>query len=187
MITDALRALHGGCEAEAAAPLGSIYALLRGMAARQLRQESAACTLRPTELVHEAWLRLGPERQPYRHRGHFFGSAAQAMRRILVERARSRMACKRGEGASRTEFDARWPSDLPSPEELSHIDIVLAALERQDAELARVVCLRCFGGFTVSEIAQIDGVAERTVFRQWATARGWLEARLRPSVAVLPS
>jgi len=181
-ITDLLR---GAGDAAQAQPVefAQLYQQLHAMARHQLNAEGNFCTLNPTALVSEAWLRLGPENTQFSHRRHFFAAASQAMRRILVDHARARLANKRGSGAAKVELDQSWPSDLPGPEELTSLDGLLAQLESLDAELARVVCLRCFGGFTVAEIAEIDEVTERTVFRHWATARSWLDAELRAGEA----
>lgn len=179
MITAALHAVREGRKADFSNELNELYRLLRSMAARALRRESQACTLKPTELINEAWLRLGPEHRHFRDRRHFFASAAQAMRRVLIEQARARLAAKRGHGMVRVEEQGDWPADLPDPAELADLDTLLGALEQRDPELARIVSLRCFAGFTVAEIADIDGVTERTVFRQWAIARSWLDARLQ--------
>lgn len=181
-ITDLLHSLGQSRCAPPTAEFNQIYRQLHAMARRQLAGESAQCTLNPTALVNEAWLRLGPEQQHYRHRGHFFAAASQAMRRILVDHARARLASKRGAGATAVALQPDWPSDLPAPEELADLDAVLTRLEALDSDLARVVCMRCFGGFTVNEIAEIDQVTERTVFRHWATARSWLDLQLRRAV-----
>lgn len=178
-ITDLLRAVGEANGAPPAGEFSELYRQLHAMARRQLGAEGAFCTLNPTALVNEAWLRLGPERQRYSHRRHFFAAASQAMRRILVDHARARLAQKRGNGAGAVELEECWPCDLPGPEELSDLDSLLAQLEAMDPELARVVCMRCFGGFTVAEIAAIDEVTERTVFRHWATARSWLDTHLQ--------
>ena len=179
-ITDWLQSLgRGPRQQQPAIQFGELYQQLHAMARRQLRGEGMLCTLNPTALVNEAWLRLSPEQQRYSHRRHFFAAASQAMRRILVDHARTRLAHKRGNGAEKVALEERWPSDLPGPDELTDLDSLLAQLERLDPGLARVVCMRCFGGFTVSEIAQIDEVTERTVFRHWATARSWLDAQMR--------
>ncbi len=181
-ITDLLHSLGRPQSGPPVGQFGQIYRQLHGMARRQLAGESSQCTLNPTALVNEAWLRLGPEQQRYRHRGHFFAAASQAMRRILVDHARARLASKRGAGAIAVPLQPEWPSDLPPPEELADLDAVLTRLEALDTDLARVVCMRCFGGFTVNEIAEIDDVTERTVFRHWATARSWLDLQLRRAV-----
>lgn len=179
-ITDLLRDAGAPKRAQ---PLefAQLYQQLHAMARRQLGAEGNFCTLNPTALVNEAWLRLQPEHTHYSHRGHFFGAASQAMRRILVDHARARLANKRGNGSAKVELEECWPSDLPGPEELTSLDGLLGQLERLDPELARVVCMRCFGGFTVAEIASIDEVTERTVFRHWATARSWIDVQLRQS------
>jgi RNA polymerase sigma factor (TIGR02999 family) len=160
----------------------AIYPQLRKIARRQLRNERAGHLLQATALVHEAYLRLAAhDDHDWKSRAHFFGAAAQAMRRILVDHARSRGAQKRdavrlsvppGEAAAAAE--AR-------PVELLDLDRALTELESIASRQARIVSLRYFVGLSVPEIAEALGLNPRTVDRDWAAARVWLRRRLSPA------
>ena len=156
-----------------------VYAELRRVAARQLRGERADHTLQPTALVHEAYIRLVDQRQvDWRNRAHFFGVAAQVMRRILVDHARRRGADKRG-GAVRCvsideAADVAAPNDIP----ILALDHALVRLHEVDAELTRIVELRAFGGLTIEETAHVLGVSPSTAKRDWRTAKAWLNREL---------
>jgi RNA polymerase sigma factor (TIGR02999 family) len=156
-----------------------VYAELRRVAARQLRSERPNHTLQPTALVHEAYLRLVDQRQvDWQGRAHFFGVAAQVMRRILVDHARRHTAGKRGEGAPRVSLDeareVAASSDLP----LLAFDDALHRLQQVDADLARIVELRAFGGLTIDEAARVLNVSPSTAKREWRTAKAWLHREL---------
>jgi RNA polymerase sigma factor (TIGR02999 family) len=153
-----------------------LYAELRQLAAAKMGRESGVHTLQPTALVHEAWLRLGGDEQPaWRDRGHFFGAAAEAMRRILIERARRRQAIRHGGGQERIEFeDIEVTGSLGSESQLLMIDEALARLEIVDARIAQLVKLRYFTGLTLEECAQALDVSEITARRWWAFAKSWL-------------
>ena len=145
--------------------------------------EAPGQTLQPTALVHEAWLRLGADAQPtWQSRGHFFAAAAEAMRRILVERARRRTALKRGGGADRVSLD-----EVEIPVYLADDDLLLAvheALEKLAAvrpRQAELVKLRYFTGMTFEEAASVLGIAVPTAKDWWAFARAWLAVELRPT------
>jgi RNA polymerase sigma factor (TIGR02999 family) len=152
-----------------------VYAELRRMAARQLRGERVGHTLQPTALVHELYLRIVDQRQvDWHNRAHFFGVAANVMRRILVDHARRRKAGKRGDGAPCLSIDdAR---EIPASNEVPilALDHALARLQEIDPELAKVVELRAFGGLTVEEAAQVLEVSPSTAKRDWRTAKAWL-------------
>jgi RNA polymerase sigma factor (TIGR02999 family) len=158
-----------------------VYDELRRLAERRLAREPAGATLQATALVHEAWLRLvGDDGAPgdWGSRGHFFGAAAQAMRRILVERARARRAVKRGGGAARvTLAEDAWAAPVPD-EDLLALDEALERLSARDERKARVVLLRHFAGLTVEETAAALGVSPATVKSDWAFARAWLAREL---------
>jgi len=154
-----------------------VYAELRELAARLLRNERPDHTLQPTALVHEAYLRLVDQRVgTWENRAHFLGIAAQAMRRILVDHARRRGTAKR-RGARVTLDDAVAPPTGPSVD-LLEIDAALGRLAGLDARQARVVELRFFGGLTLEETAAVLGVGPATVKRDWTVARAWLHREL---------
>jgi RNA polymerase sigma factor (TIGR02999 family) len=161
--------------AEALLPL--VYDELRQLAQRRLAREPAGATLQATALVHEAWLRLvgadGPS-DDWNSRGHFFGAAAQAMRRILVERARARATAKRGGAGARVTLA---PDDLAAPlsdADLLALDEALERLSAHDARQGRVVLLRYFAGLSVEETASALAVAPSTVKNDWLLARARL-------------
>ena len=180
-VTRILDAMQQGDAKAAEELLPLVYEELRRLAAAKMAREAAGHTLQPTALVHEAWLRLGGDRQPtWENRGHFFGAAAEAMRRILIERARRRTRLKHGAGAERVDAaDVELPVLLPA-DQLLHLDEALNQLQTEDPEKARVVMLKFFAGLTNEEVAQSLGVTERTVERHWAFAKVWLFRAMRP-------
>ena len=162
-----------------------VYAELRRVAARQLRRERADHTLQPTALVHEVFIRLVDQRQvDWQNRAHFFGVSAQVMRRILVDHARRHSASKRGDGLRCVSIDDA--KDVPASNEMPvlALDHALSRLEAVDAELARIVELRAFGGLTIEEAAHVLNGSHSTAKRDWRTAKAWLTrelgAELRP-------
>jgi RNA polymerase sigma factor (TIGR02999 family) len=161
-----------------------VYAELRRVAARQLRNERADHTLQPTALIHEVYIRLVDQRQvDWQNRAHFFGVSAQVMRRILVDHARRHGASKRGEGVRCVSIDeakdvAAASNDIP----IVALDYALDRLEKVDAALAKVVELRAFGGLTIEEAAHVLGVSPSTVKRDWRTAKAWLNRELGSGV-----
>ena len=154
-----------------------VYDELRRLAAAQLAHETPGQTLDATALVHEAYLRLAGERH-FRNRGHFFAVAAEAMRRILVERARQKRAEKRGGAARRFDLSEADRVVVPDPETLLAVDEALALLAAEDAPAADLARLRLFAGLSVEEAGQALGVSRATAFRDWAYARAWIAARL---------
>jgi len=152
-----------------------VYEELRRVAHRALADQRNEATLRTTALVHETYLRLvGSFRPAHDDRRRFFAAAAKAMRRILIDRARERLALKRGAGERPLELrEADHPSDADASEALA-VDEALAALEQHQPRLAELVELRFFAGFSVEECAELLGVSERTVKRDWQRARGLL-------------
>ena len=155
--------------------LPAVYTELRRLAAFKMAQEAPGQTLQPTALVHEAWLRLSGENGPrFKDRAHFFRVAAEAMRRILIERARRRQAIRHGGGQQRTEWDDTEIASPESDERLLEVHDLLDRLAAEHPEKAEVVKLRFFVGQTNAEIAQALGVSERTVERHWADAKRWL-------------
>jgi RNA polymerase sigma factor (TIGR02999 family) len=158
-----------------------VYDELRTLASRRLGREAAGQSLEATALVHEAYLRLvgGEPGQRWDGRGHFFAAAAEAMRRILVDRARDRRRLKRGGGRGRVDLDlGSVPLDGPG-DDLIDLDEALTDLGREDPLCARLVMLRFFAGLTQAEAAEALGLARRTADRHWAYARAWLYERLR--------
>ena len=153
-----------------------VYAELRRIAASRLRGEREGYTLQPTVLVHEAWMRLADQRAGWQNRSHFFAIAAQAMRRIVVDRARRRTAAKRGGHAEEVPLDEvahALASPLPD-DRLLLLDAALDRLATLDVRQARVVELRYFAGLSVVDTADALDVSTTTVKREWAAARAWL-------------
>lgn len=178
-VTLILQAMESGDEDAARRLFEQVYAELRGLAGAKLRDEPAGQTLQPTALVHEAWLRLGGDDQPaWENRAHFFGAAAEAMRRILVDRARRKRRERHGGGMRRIE----WADlDLALTGDDDTVLAVHEALERlaaHDPVGARLVELRFFAGLSSAEAARALGLAERTAKRTWAYARAWLRKEL---------
>jgi RNA polymerase sigma factor (TIGR02999 family) len=158
-----------------------VYNELRRLASRRLEREAPGQTLEPTALVHEAYMRLvgGDPGRRWDGRWHFFAAAAEAMRRILVDRARDRRRLKRGGGRGRIDLDlGSVPLNAPGTD-LIDLDEALSDLGREDPLCARLVALRFFAGLTQAEAAEALGLARRTADRHWAYARAWLYERLR--------
>lgn len=156
-----------------------LYDELRELARLEMAGERPGHTLQPTALVHEAYLRLvGPESEPFENRAHFFGAAAAAIRRVLVEHARRRGRDKRGGGRHRVDVEAELLAAPGRDERLLALDECLQELTRLDPDQARLVELRFFAGMTLDEAAQVLGVSPSTVVRQWRTARAWLQGAL---------
>jgi RNA polymerase sigma factor (TIGR02999 family) len=155
--------------------LPHVYAELRRIAARQLRAERVGHTLQPTALVHEVYLRLVDQRNvDWRDRAHFFGVAALVMRRILVDHARRHKASKRGDGLPRVSIDEAKEAAAPDGISLLALDQALDRLAGVDADLARIVELRAFGGLTIEEAACVLKMSPTTAKREWRTAKAWL-------------
>ena len=158
-----------------------VYEELRKLASHKMVNERANHTLQPTALVHEAWLRLGGEAQPdWQNRGHFFAAAAEAMRRILVERARRRMAAKRGGGAEVLDVDElEIPSPTTNDDALLDLHEALDKLAAVDPRKAELVKLRYFMGLSFEETAAALGIAVPTAKQWWAYTRAWLGVEIR--------
>lgn len=178
--TELLRRAEGGDARAREQLLELLYRELRQLAQLEMRSERGGHTLQPTALVHEAWLRLvdSDSGTPWSDRSHFLALASRAMRRVLVDYARRRHAEKRGGAAQRAEL----ADDLLTCEGLSldmlALDEALDRLAARDAELARVVELRFFGGLTNEETGRVLALSERQVEGAWVTARGWLRREL---------
>ena len=156
-----------------------IYHELRHRAAGYLRHERVDHTLQPTALVHEAFMRLaGQDRVAWQNRGHFYGVAAQMMRRILVDHARTRQAAKRPNPKLRVEVDDQIPASDTQNLDLVLLDHALTELAALDARQAQVVELRYFGGLSEQETADALAVSRATVTREWKRARAWLYHRM---------
>lgn len=191
-ITRLLAAVARGDKDAEARLFAVVYNDLRSLAAQQLARESPDHTLQPTALVHEVYLRLlnGSESGPqpdgpsWENRVHFFATAAQAMRRILIESARSKSRLKRGGGRLREPLD---PDQIAAPEladELLALDAALNKLAEVRPKVAELVTLRYFGGMTLKEAADSLGLAHRTADAHWAYARAWLLAEMQTQDAV---
>ena len=160
-----------------------VYAELRRVAARQLRSERGNHTLQPTALVHEVFIRLVDQRQvDWQDRAHFFGVAANVMRRILVDHARRHAARKRGDGVRCVSIDEAKDVAASNEMPILALDQALERLESVDADMARIVELRAFGGLTLEEAAHMLGVSLSTVKRDWRTAKAWLTRELGPDL-----
>ena len=176
-VTQLIEAAHRGDQQAAAELLPLVYDELRKLAAIQLAQENPGHTLQPTALVHEAYLRLvGPQR--FAGRAHFYTAAAEAIRRILVDQARRRLALKRGGQLERADRD---PDSLATPapdEELLGLHEALDRLAEEHPEKAELVKLRYFAGLTADEAAEALGLSGSTADRYWTYARAWLKRAL---------
>ena len=160
-----------------------VYNDLRRMAAARMASEAQGQTLQPTALVHDAWLRMfGNGERRWQNRGHFFGEATEAMRRILIERARRKSRLKHGQGWVRLDIDELSLAEATPDDKVLLINEALEHLEAEDPERAKVVVMKFFGGLTNQEVAKILGVAERTVERQWAYAKAWLFQNIREQI-----
>jgi RNA polymerase sigma factor (TIGR02999 family) len=175
-VTQVLDQIQRGNRAAASELLPLVYAELRRLAIHRMSKEQPGLTLQPTALVHEAYIRLvGDAAIKWDGRAHFFGAAAEAMRRILIESARRRKSLKQGGNVSHRELaDDDAVVDCHNMDELLDLDAALTKLAATEPELARLVELRYFAGLTVEEAAQAMGVSIRTVKRNWAFARAWL-------------
>lgn len=156
-----------------------VYDELRSIAAKFLQSEGRAQTLQATALVHEAYIRLvGPEQTPWEGRAHFFGAAARAIRRILIDHARHKGRLKRGGGMNRIPLDEALTVSAEPDVDFIGLDGALTRLAALDEQKARVVELRFFAGLTVEQTARALGVSQSTVARDWQFARVWLSREL---------
>lgn len=171
-----LQSAERGDPQAAGALLPLVYEELRKLATARMANESAGHTLQPTALVHEAWLRLTGNESEMRfaNRAHFFAAAAEAMRRILIDRARSKGAGKRGGNWERLDLDKVEIATEVDDDTLLLVSEALDKLAKQDSKAAEIVKLRFFGGLTLDKAGEVMGVTERTAKRYWAFARAWL-------------
>jgi RNA polymerase sigma factor (TIGR02999 family) len=179
-VTQLLEAMDGGDPKAASELLPLVYNELRHLAAKQLSQEKPGQTLQPTALVHEAYLRLvGPANADgFANRRHFFGAAAEAMRRILVNQARDRQRLKRGGDRVRLELLDRANAVSEDPDLVLSLDELLVRLGAEDATAAQIAQLHLFGGLSVEEAGDTLGLSRSTAFRNWKYARAWLRDAL---------
>jgi RNA polymerase sigma factor (TIGR02999 family) len=178
-ITVLLADLSGGNRTVVDALLPLVYEELRRLASRQLRKERSGHTLNTTALVHEAYLKLiGQEEVDWQNRAHFYSLAAIAMRRILINYARQRMAQKRGGGQVVATFEEDMIARETRAEELVALDEALDRLAALNERQSLVVTYRFFGGLTHEEVAEVLGVSVPTVRRDWRLARAWLNREL---------
>jgi RNA polymerase sigma factor (TIGR02999 family) len=180
-VTPILNAATAGDSHAASQLLPLVYDELRRLAAQRIANESPGQTLQPTALVHEAYLRLVDVEDPQRWdgRGHFFAAAAEAMRRILVDRARHKATAKHGGGLQRIDLDHLTATgDEDRADELLALDQAVAELERHDPRSAELVKLRYFAGLSHQEAAEALGIGRRAADRLWALAKAWLYQRI---------
>jgi RNA polymerase sigma factor (TIGR02999 family) len=180
-VTRVLSAIEQGDPAAAEQLLPLVYEELRKLAAAQMAREKPGQTLQPTALVHEAYIRLvdAEEAQHWNSRGHFFAAAAEAMRRILVERIRRKRRLKHGGEHERADvLEIRDLAEENRWDDVLAVDVALDALKQEDPRAAELVKLRYFAGLTLPEAATVLGVSTRTADRIWAYAKAWLHQEL---------
>jgi RNA polymerase sigma factor (TIGR02999 family) len=178
-VTQVLNAVGRG-QAQAADLLPLVYEELRKLAAHKMAHEPAGQTLQPTALVHEAWLRLVDKdgQSQFDNRAHFFGAAAEAMRRILIDRARRKQAQRHGGAQQRLDIQEVDIAAEPRDDELLAVNDALDKFAARDPAKAELVKLRYFVGLSLAEAADILGISEPTAKRHWAFARAWLQAEI---------
>ncbi|MCB9911403.1 MAG: sigma-70 family RNA polymerase sigma factor [Planctomycetes bacterium] len=179
-VTRLLDAVERGEPQAAEELLPLVYEELRRLAYARMAAESPGQTLQPTALVHEAWLRLaGSSETQWKDHRHFFAVAAEAMRRILIDRARRKASLKRGASVPLEAFDESQIETSAPSDELLAVHEALDQLEAEDLLAAKVVKLRYFVGMTIPEVADALGIAPRTADRHWLFARAWLKRAIR--------
>jgi RNA polymerase sigma factor (TIGR02999 family) len=186
-ITVILSAIEQGDSRAAEELLAIVYDELRRLAAKKLAHEKPGQTLDPTSLVHEAYLRLFGNGAPphWQDRKHFFGSAAEAMRRILIEQARHKKRRKRGGDRQQVDLAVQELADDPEPtEDLLALDEALAKLGLEDPAAAHLVKLRFFTGLSIEQAGEILGVSRATAYENWNYARAWLRCEMQGSPVV---
>jgi RNA polymerase sigma factor (TIGR02999 family) len=181
-LTEQLRKFSDGDREIAEAVLRQVLPKLHEIAVRELRRERYVAPLSPTELINEVWLRsLRKGGWDINSREHFYAIAALAMRRVLVDFARIRLAQRRGEGEAPESLDEKTParaSTEPDPESILQIGMLMDKLEKADREAAQIVDMHYFVGFTFDEIAEITGLTYRQVRHRWEKGRDWLKDRM---------
>ena len=181
-VAQILNAISSGDQQAAAELLPLVYSELRKLAKSRLASENPGQSLQATELVHEAYHRLvdatGGADPKWNSTGHFFGAAAEAMRRILIDRARAKAAQKRGGDLQRVEFEELQHPAAKKPERLLELDEALTRLEAEDPQKAQLVKLRFFAGLTNKQAAAALNISPATADRYWAFARAWLKTEI---------
>lgn len=178
-VTRILSAIQNGNAQAAKELLPLVYDELRRLAAFKMAREAPGQTLQPTALVHEAWLRLGGhENQAWNGRPHFFGAAAEAMRRILIDNARRKQARRHGGGQQRIDIQEIEIAVDVRDDDLLEVNAALERFAAQDKQKAELVKLRYFTGLTISQAAEMLGVSAPTANRWWAYARAWLHKEI---------
>jgi len=179
-ITQILEAAQQGDPKAAEELLPLVYTELRKLAAAKMARELPGQTLQPTALVHEAWLRVsGPGHKDFQNRAHFFGAAAEAMRRILIDNARRKHALRHGGGQERVDLEAVEIAAPASDEQLLAVHEALDKLAAEDQPKAELVKLRYFVGLSVEEAAEVLGISAPTAKRHWAYAKAWLYRQMK--------
>jgi len=179
-VTRILESMESGDAKAAGELLPLVYAELRKLAAARMAKEAPGQTLQPTALVHEAWLRLtGNEEVKWQGRGHFFGAAAEAMRRILIDKARRKHAQRHGGGQQRIDIQEIEIADVTKDDELLAVNESLEKFAAHDPQKAELVKLRYFAGLTIEESAQILHISAPTAKRWWTYARAWLYRQIQ--------
>jgi len=174
-VTQVLAAIQQGDINAADKLLPLVYEELRKLAAHKMANEAAGQTLQPTALVHEAWMRLaGKENPRFENRGHFFAAAAEAMRRILIEKARRKRALRHGGGQQRVDFEDVQLASPSDDDQLLAVNEALEKLAVRNKVEAELVKLRYFVGMTLEQSAEVLGISARTADNYWAHARAWL-------------
>ena len=180
-VTRILNAIRQGEPKAAEELLPLVYGELRRLASARMANQAAGHTLQPTALVHEAWLRVAGEdaEAQFQNRTHFFAAAAEAMRHILIDRARRKKAARHGGGQQRVELDGFEIAAPAEDDELLAVNEALERLAQADPEKAALVKLRYFAGMTLDEVAVALGISHPAAKRRWALARAWLFHEIR--------
>ena len=181
-VTQILQQIESGDPSAAEQLLPLVYEELRRLAEARMARESPDHTLQPTALVHEAYVRLvdGEQAQYWNSRGHFFGAAAEAMRRILVDSARRKSRVRYGGDHDRVDLDDAVPAATELSSDLLAVNEALDLLAKSDGPAAELVKLRYFAGFSIPEAADILGISPRSADNLWAYARAWLLENIEP-------
>lgn len=185
-VTALLGQIRAGNQDVAGQLVPLIYDELRRIAGAQMRRERAGHTLQATAVVHEAYMRLAGEQQiPWQNRAHFFAIAARVMRQVLLDYARQRHAGKRGgEGAQKVEIDGEFLAAANRIEDIVALDEVVTRLSELDQQQGRIVELRFYAGLSVEETAEVMGISDSTVKREWRLAKAWLHRELATAESV---